>query len=123
MSDEKKEFTRDDMPDPNVPVRDVAEITIAHDIINSILLLQVPYPLDPFSTQMLHFYQDVLCWVLRHDHKNHFAENLKIMKDNLESMGYKLMPLDRVMTAGEVSEQMIEEGTHYGHLSDNAENN
>lgn len=70
-----------DMRSPN-------EIQRAHDILRAVVLGEIP---SPFAKKAeVHAAIDALCWVLRHDHNQHFADNLKTIEDAAEDAGFVL---------------------------------
>jgi len=68
------------------------EIYRAHDMLTAILLREVPSPFgnDTKAQTMLTSACDVLCWVLEHDHNQHFADNLRRIEEFLLERGLQL---------------------------------
>ncbi len=68
------------------------EVQAAHDRLTAILLEDVPNPFedDPLAWKALQSATDVLCWVLEHDHNQHFTENLRLIDEFLAECGLEL---------------------------------
>ena len=78
-------FTSDGRP---VVLRDPGEVQAAHDTIHCQVTGSAPFVLDPEDKILCHVALDVLCWVLRHDHVNGFADTLATIRDGLKIRGY-----------------------------------
>lgn len=63
------------------------EIQMAHDRLKAIILDEVP---NPFPGVDLRPVQDVLCWILGHEHNPNFAENLRKIDEFLAERGFKM---------------------------------
>lgn len=80
--------------DPNEqPMRDKDEVQKAHDQLRAVLLEEVLVP-NPYIARRtkagVTAALDALCWVLRHDHNQTFAENLHQLDKYLVAHGFEL---------------------------------
>jgi hypothetical protein len=71
-------------------LRDVKEVQRAHDILRAIVLGEVPSPVEGelILTALMRAQLDALCWVLKHEHRNGFQENLAHLEQWLEERGF-----------------------------------
>lgn len=74
------------------PMRDEIEIARAHDLMVAIAMGEVPSPFSDSGVSMerLQVATDVLCWVLRHNHNQEFADNLAKIEAWLKARGIVL---------------------------------
>lgn len=77
-------------PPEAVRLRNGMEIWRAHDILSALVTGEIQVTLDDRSRAAAHAALDALCWVLRHDHNPHFAENLAGIEKAAETAGYRL---------------------------------
>ena len=71
-------------------IRPGHQVQRAHDILAGIILGDAPSPWgDPVPPEIIAA-EDVLCWVLQHDHNRTFGENLAKAHCWLVSQGYAL---------------------------------
>ena len=78
-----------------VEVRPAGEIQAAHDTLHSQVTGSAPFVLDPDDKVLCHVALDVLCWVLRHDHANGFADTLTTIREGLAVRGFAVVKLPR----------------------------
>jgi hypothetical protein len=76
-------------------LRDVKEVQRAHDILTAVILGEVPSPVESAKdeqilTALMRAQLDALCWVLKHEHRNGFPENLAHLEQWLEERGFVL---------------------------------
>jgi len=71
-------------------MRDPVEIQRAHDLLIPVLLGEIELPIDEADKRSLQAAVDVLCWVLRHDHNDAFATNLKRIERLARAQGLVL---------------------------------
>jgi hypothetical protein len=80
-------------------MRQEQDIVQAHDRLVAILLHDVPWPFEePRNATMESSIKaacDVLCWVLKHDHNQTFANNIAAIDERLAEMGFVLGPLNQ----------------------------
>lgn len=72
------------------PLRDHMEIQRAHDMLVQALLSEL---IEQGSA--MHAAQDVLCWVLKHDHNIAFAGNLTLFEEALKASGFTIRKADK----------------------------
>ena len=84
------------------PVRSEDEIVKAHDLLNQIISGDLPevHPGDEQSYNLMVAAQDVLCWVLDHDHNHSFTDNLSTLRNLIGAAGYELTELDGYKASG-----------------------
>lgn len=73
------------------------EIVMAHDRLTAMILGDVPWPFkEPrrrIEEARVIAACDVLCWILKHDHNQTFADNLATIDKALAARGFTLQPL------------------------------
>ena len=75
-------------------VRSKDDIHKAHDMLSAIILGDVPSPWGlPIPPEIIAA-QDILCWVLNHEHNRQFADNLKAAEGFLADQGYERKRVD-----------------------------
>lgn len=70
------------------PIRPADQIQAAHDILVSIILGDCEIGAANNAKETMQVYCEVLCWILRHDHNQAFANNLKEIQRRLRERGY-----------------------------------
>ena len=77
-------------------MRNENEITRAHDLLVQVIKGQVPeaVELDRETDISLIAAEDVLCWILCHDHNSNFDHNLQALRGALDEAGYELHKVD-----------------------------
>ena len=77
------------------------EIVRAHDLLNQVIQGQVPeaVEMDRETDISLVAAEDVLCWVLCHDHSSNFEHNLQALRGAMDEAGYDLHKVDEPETA------------------------
>ena len=73
-----------------ITLRDSEEIQFAHDLLHHIVNNEKRFSLLYEQRIAITSSLDVLCWVLNHEHNPDFADNLRKLKQQLESHGYKI---------------------------------
>jgi len=71
-------------------MKDEQEIVRAHDILEAVLLGELPIVLEGDGELVLRAATDTLCWVLGHAHNESFARNLKKIEELAAKRGYVL---------------------------------
>lgn len=69
-------------------MRTLMEVQKAHDTLIAIILAEVPCP-DFLTSDQAKALCDVLCWVLRHEHNQHFTLTLSMLDRFLARRGYE----------------------------------
>ena len=87
-------------------MRSEDEIVRAHDLLNQVIKGQVPeaVEIDRETDISLIAAEDVLCWVLCHDHSSNFEHNLQALRVVMDEAGYDLHKVDGPEAATERSE-------------------
>jgi hypothetical protein len=86
---------------PKIEVRDALEIQHAHDTLLALITGALPkLAIDPETRSRIMITCDVLCWVLKHDHNQAFAENLAGLREQIREAGYREHQLPYPMTGG-----------------------
>ena len=83
-------------------MRSEDEIVRAHDLFNQVILGQIPGIADEddeIASNLMIVAEDVLCWVLCHDHNPSFAENLQALRGVVDEAGYELHKVEGRETA------------------------
>ncbi len=78
-------------------MRSESELEKAHGILQkSMEISRVDDVRDAQKLSEMTNAYDLLCWVLHHKHKTHFADNLAIAKRHLRDLGYTGEDLDEL---------------------------
>jgi hypothetical protein len=81
------------------PQQPAAAVQRAHDILSSALFADLLMDMErPLVISAL----DALCWVLRHDHNTHFAENMQKLLSRIADAGQVLERYDELQNPGTV---------------------
>lgn len=70
-------------------MRNEDEVAMAHDTLVAILLGKIPNPLEGRDINLMATAADVLCWILNHEHNDHFQKNLDFINQALKDRGYE----------------------------------
>jgi hypothetical protein len=71
-------------------MRDQQEIQRAHDILEALVLGDVPNVMTEEEAPLVLVMLDTLCWVLGHDANDAFARNLRQIEADIEALGFRL---------------------------------
>ncbi len=81
-----------------IEIRPPNEIQAAHDRLTAIALGEVPTPFE--DSPQITLALDVLCWVLKHDYNQSFAQNLAAIDAFLAERGLVLRDSGRLHVPG-----------------------
>ena len=75
------------MSDESQNMRTFDEVQRAHDMLVGIILGHIENPFIDRSSESLQAAADVLCWILKHNHNETFAQNLLHIEDYCATNG------------------------------------
>jgi hypothetical protein len=76
-----------------IELRDAEEIQKAHDILHMILEGETPFTVDAALAYKMIIGAEVLCWCLKHQHDNPFADFLAAVEKRFNELGFVLEPI------------------------------
>lgn len=77
-------------------MRSEDEIVRAHDLLDQVILGDIP---EIEASEILIAAEDVLCWILCHDHNPTFSDNLQRLRGDVDEAGYELHKVEGPETA------------------------